>query len=202
MTQRVAVFLDYQNVYKGARRAFAHQGSPHMFGQVHPARLALKLKGINSDGRKLSAIRVYRGMPSSRHDPKGFGACQRQIAEWQNRWNVAAITRPLNYRVPTDPKEKGIDVRIAIDLVMMAMRDEYDVGILFSADTDLVPALEAVVGIKGSGSVEVAVWKPEGQSANRLRVQAHNIWCHLLGPKDYQHVQDLIDYTRKGARLT
>jgi hypothetical protein len=58
-------------------------------------------------------------------------------------------TRLLNYRDPSEPKEKGIDVLLAIDFVMMAMRREYDIGVLCSADTDLVPTLEAVVTLKG-----------------------------------------------------
>lgn len=40
--------------------------------------------------------------------------------------------------------EKQVDVRIAIDLVGMAARDEYDIAYLFSADGDFVPAAEEV----------------------------------------------------------
>ena len=39
-------------------------------------------------------------------------------------------------------KEKQVDVRIAVDLVSMAQRDEYDVAYLLSADGDFVPAVE------------------------------------------------------------
>ncbi|MGR3983912.1 MAG: NYN domain-containing protein [Gammaproteobacteria bacterium] len=38
--------------------------------------------------------------------------------------------------------EKQVDVRIAVDLVGMAQRDEYDVAYLLSADGDFVPAVE------------------------------------------------------------
>ena len=38
--------------------------------------------------------------------------------------------------------EKQVDVRIAVDLVSMAQRDEYDVAYLLSADGDFVPAVE------------------------------------------------------------
>lgn len=40
--------------------------------------------------------------------------------------------------------EKGIDVRIAIDLVRLALDDEYDVGLIFSQDQDLSEATEEV----------------------------------------------------------
>jgi hypothetical protein len=201
MAARVALFLDYQNVYKGARACFCSPSAPHWEGQVRPLAVAACLKG--GDGRRVDSVNVYRGMPSSKHDPKGFGACQRQVAEWESK-HVNAVTRPLNYRDPTNPHEKGIDVRLAIDFVMMAMRDEYDVGILFSADTDLLPAIEAVLELKGPGSVELAAWLPgDGRPARRLRARdkkGGEAWCHLLGRREYTAVSDPTDYNRKPRR--
>jgi uncharacterized LabA/DUF88 family protein len=40
--------------------------------------------------------------------------------------------------------EKAVDVQIAMDLVLMAERDEYDAAYLLSADGDLTPAVEFV----------------------------------------------------------
>ncbi len=153
------------------------------------------------DQRKLTHLRFYRGMPSSKHDSKGFGAAQRQNASWEAN-KVTVITRPLNYRDPMNPKEKGIDVRIAIDFVAMAMRGEYDVGILFSADTDLLPAIEAVLELKGPGSAEVAAWKSDkpGVYANRLQLPEHNLWCHILERTDFHHLFDPRDYLKASRR--
>ena len=39
-------------------------------------------------------------------------------------------------------REKGTDVKIAIDLVIGAADDIYDTAILVSSDTDLIPALK------------------------------------------------------------
>ena len=39
-------------------------------------------------------------------------------------------------------REKGIDVKIATDLVAAALDDKYDVGILVSSDSDLVPMVD------------------------------------------------------------
>lgn len=36
----VVVFLDYQNLYNDARRAFAKPDDPATFGQVNPVKLA------------------------------------------------------------------------------------------------------------------------------------------------------------------
>ena len=65
---------------------------------------------------------------------------------------MKVIQRTLRY--PSDwpsrkAQEKGIDVALAVDFVMMAVAEEYDVGVLMSTDTDLKPALEAVVALGG-----------------------------------------------------
>lgn len=40
--------------------------------------------------------------------------------------------------------EKAVDVHLAVDLVVMAERDEYDAAYILSADGDFTPALDAV----------------------------------------------------------
>jgi uncharacterized LabA/DUF88 family protein len=40
--------------------------------------------------------------------------------------------------------EKGVDVKIAIDLLAGAYEDMYDTAILISSDTDLIPAIQKV----------------------------------------------------------
>ena len=41
-------------------------------------------------------------------------------------------------------REKGIDVKIATDLIIGALDNKYDTAILVSSDTDLVPAIDEV----------------------------------------------------------
>ncbi len=43
------------------------------------------------------------------------------------------------------PQEKGIDVQLAVDLVRGYVAQEFDIGIVASTDTDLLPAIEAVI---------------------------------------------------------
>lgn len=45
-----------------------------------------------------------------------------------------------------DPQfiEKQVDTRLSVDLVRMAYLDEYDAAYLLSADSDFIPAVEAV----------------------------------------------------------
>ncbi len=41
-------------------------------------------------------------------------------------------------------REKGVDVKMAVDLIAGALDKKYDVGIIVSSDTDLVPAIDWV----------------------------------------------------------
>lgn len=52
--------------------------------------------------------------------------------------------RPLQYLPGQKPRQKGVDVELAVDVVRLAVEDAYDIGIVVSTDTDLLPAVEAV----------------------------------------------------------
>jgi uncharacterized LabA/DUF88 family protein len=57
----------------------------------------------------------------------------------QNRWNISE-----GYLLSSGDgryHEKGVDVRMANDIVLGAVRDEYDKLLLLSSDNDLLPAV-------------------------------------------------------------
>jgi hypothetical protein len=200
---RVAVFIDYQNVYMGARKAFDLRGHGHLDGQVLPRRLGVLLadRGRHIDAsRTLVSVSVFRGEPSPRHSPKGQAACQRQVHRWSHQSGVRAVTRPLKYyardlgdgRTIFQAREKGIDVLIALAMVTGALKGEYDIGILCSVDSDLGPAVEQV---RDAGRIcEVAAWRSPNGGSPRLRVHGRNPWCHWLDEHDYARVHDDTDY--------
>jgi uncharacterized LabA/DUF88 family protein len=208
---RLKVFVDYQNTYMRARATFGDSGpNPYTFGQIFPRRLGvlLRMKGAVLDPtRDLSEVRVYRGEPDARHSPTGQAACQRQLRFWAAQAAVLPVTRPLNYRAVAwdgegrpaqwEAREKGIDVLLAIDMVMGAFRDEYDTAVVVSADTDLVPAVEAVLAL--GKRVEVASWRPDVGWGSRLSIPGRNLWCHWLDRVDFGRVRDDTDYTRSVA---
>jgi uncharacterized LabA/DUF88 family protein len=138
---RVAVFVDYQNVYMEARRVFGLQHEPAPAGQIKPNLAGRALTRMGVGDRVLSEVRIYRGFPSTKYDQKGYDACLRQVSIWRQRPDVTVTTRTLNYRDPDFPREKGIDVALAVDFVRLAIEGAYDVGVMFSHDTDLLPAL-------------------------------------------------------------
>ena len=201
MAKRVVVFVDYQNAYRVVRDAFHdHAGDPHWAGQIHPPVLGERIvKSSGESGRVLHQVRMYRGLPSGAKDPKGYGTARRQIAAWRKLEPVEVTARPLRYprNYPTSkPQEKGIDVQIAVDFVMMAVRGEYEVGVLMSGDTDLLPALEEVVRLDGP-TVEVAAWKPSDGHGRRLRLDGVRLGCHWIDQQTYETIQDNTDYTTR-----
>jgi hypothetical protein len=202
-TLRVWVFVDAQNVYKDARRAFFQDSDPSNLGQVDHAKLATLLaeRGIAPPGktRVLEECRVYVGIPSSDRDPRANAARLRQKAAWE-RSGAKVFGRPLQY--PRDwpqhkEQEKGVDVALAVDFVINAARKNFDIGILVSTDTDLVPALEAGDSLYrawGTPKIEVSSWKP---SRKRLQVPGRPLWCHLLERADYDLVKDETRYANR-----
>jgi uncharacterized LabA/DUF88 family protein len=198
---RAIVFLDYMNVYQGARRAFFRPDDPHWLGQFNPLLLGQHLASASSNGCSLEQVRVYRGQPGRDRDPKGHAAAQRQFQAWQRSPLVKVVSRPMRYprgwpdkSLPgARPQEKGIDVALAVDFAVMGVRGDYDVGILFSTDTDMLPTLEFVAGLTGPRA-EVAAWS--GADRRRLAIKSRNLYCHWVGEAAYRGLEDRTVYSK------
>lgn len=197
MTDRVVVFIDWQNAYNRAREAFYPSDSPARCGQFNPVQLGHCL-ARKRPGRELKQVRVYRGIPANKRDPRGYGINRRQTAAWmktgQDRLEV--FMRPLQYLDGMAPREKGIDVQLAIDLVMGAVLGEFDVGILVSADTDLIPALDAVYDFNGTGRpwIEIAGWRGEYAQKRIAGTQPRRVSGLWIEESDFDLMRDNTDY--------
>jgi hypothetical protein len=185
--EKIAVFFDYQNVHLTGHGLFG--GGCELYRCVpDPVRLADLIAGRRKRASSATMIRVYRGRPDPNHQRLPAAANDAQASQWSRDPRVQMIRRQLNYRDwPTrPPREKGIDVALAVDLMHLAFGKEYDALVLFSSDTDLLPALENIVQLR-LGHAEVACWagfKP-------LRFPATNLpWCHSLMKEDWEEVVD------------
>ena len=73
---RVAVFIDAQNVYPGARRCFFAGQGPSRAGQIAPLALGQLLCDQRNPHqpsaamRTLDQVRIYTGRPDSALDPR------------------------------------------------------------------------------------------------------------------------------------
>jgi hypothetical protein len=199
MADRVIVHIGAQNVYRGARECFCAGGSHHADGQVDPMALSelICTRGPIGFTRVLEQVRIYTGRPESTKQPKAYAAHMRQCATWE-RAGAIVVPRTLRYPPtwPQDsPREKGIDVQLAVDFVAGAIDDTYDVGVIFSTDTDLRPALEFVADrFAWMPRAETVAWK--AVNANRaLRItNPRSTWVHYLTAADHQSVHDPTDY--------
>lgn len=191
---RVVVFIDYQNIHLAAHKKFSASGTPLSLTHIAPEALAQLLVSRRRRQGTLVEVRVYRGLPSTVLQPAAAAANERQADAWKRHPKVTVIRRPLRYpsNWPAAPaQEKGIDVALAVDVVRMAMEKRYDVGIVVSRDTDLVPCLETVMDFR-LAHVEVASWDGYGG----LRVPGTvRPWCHYMYRADYDAVRDPTDYT-------
>lgn len=197
MSQRLVLFIDAQNMFKGAREAFFNNTGSHTLGQFSPSKLGeliAKKKPLGQEGeeRTLAQVRIYSGRADSSKDPKTYGANRRQFAAWQNE---GVIVKPRTLRYPYDwPKsvaqEKGVDVALAVDFVVMAVEGQYDIGVIASTDTDLLAAIEYVI-TKPNIAVEVLAWR---NGRKELSIPGTHLWCHRLVKADYGLVADHRDY--------
>lgn len=70
--------------------------------------------------------------------------------------------------------EKQVDVSLAVDMVEMAHRDEYDTAYLFSADGDFVPAAKAVRRLNKK-IFAVSASSPERQPGRQLEAAVNTL---------------------------
>lgn len=78
----------------------------------------------------------------------------------------------------------------------MGLKDEYDIAIIASTDTDLRPAIEGCheLGIINGREIEVAAWKSE-RFVKKITVRDTHVWCHFLDKEDYDACHDFKSYS-------
>lgn len=197
---RVAVFIDWQNVYRTARRAYRLDHLPGERGNFSPLRLSLLLAAAKGRGARGELVRVeiHRGLPSQKYDKIGYIANLRQEAAWraESPGVVVPKLRPLRYRnYPKEPPaEKGVDVGLAVSVIEATLRKSCDVAILFSHDTDLLPVPEAIAHLIGPGHIETASWASDSFQG-RLR-PGTAVVHHSISQKVFEAIETPVNYAR------
>lgn len=186
MAERVVVFVDYENLRYGAHHAFG-VGPSHFVPSQLGSLLVSRRRAIS----ELSEVRVYRGMALQSYDRHMAAVDRRRVARWMRDPRVVAVTRPLRYQMingrPT-PKEKGIDVALAIDVIRHVTSGDRRPVILVSRDSDLAPAVEMFLNLsEGRVTLEVSTF----QGLSRLRAwNTGRPWCHFLSREDFEAIRD------------
>jgi uncharacterized LabA/DUF88 family protein len=204
MVTRTVVFIDYLNVCRTARDTFNDEISGSWPAQIHPLLFGQALVGRGHPGSELTEVRVYRGVPDGRRDSEGFSAALRQMTRWAEMGCVV-VQRPLRHPDATSTtanngqsEQKGLAVALAVDLALLAWRDQYDIAIVCSRDIDLVPGLKAVLDQTWK-TIEVASWRSPRRPSERLAVPREKVPCHWLDISTFQAVVDRTDYAKLGS---
>ena len=143
---RVIVFIDGANLYSGVRSGLKLNRS------VKIDKLAEKLAA----GRPLQRIYYYTA-PSPRPDSLGGKAHQRfldklgwidylqvrlgRVVPRQYEFTCEKCSEKQAYKTHI---QKGVDTRIVVDMVTLAVRNAYDVAVLVSGDSDLAEAVDFI----------------------------------------------------------
>ena len=99
---------------------------------------------------QLLEIRYYIGAINRQHgnqkSEKLYADQQRLIGKLQQQDVKITLGQIIRHPDKTY-HEKGVDVRLAVEMIKFARQDKYDIAYLLSSDTDLVPAVEEVRNI-------------------------------------------------------
>jgi uncharacterized LabA/DUF88 family protein len=143
ITKRVAAFFDCQNLFYAAKKLWGYS-----FPNFDPIKLAqLVTEKHKEEFWKLEGIRLYTGIHDSKRNPDWHGFWGRKLFNHKTSDSrVSYFTSPLRYADGT-PREKGVDVRIALDLVRIIRKNECDIALLFSQDSDFSEVAQEVRAI-------------------------------------------------------
>lgn len=193
-------FIDGQNLYRHAKDAFGHHHPNYNPIRLHAAVCALK-------GWTPNLVRFYTGVPDPAESPMWSGYWSNRVLAMK-RAGIVVTTRPIRYhrktiidsdgttRVIATPQEKGVDVRLALDVVARARKREFNVAVIYSQDQDLAEVVQEVKEIAAEQKrwITVACAFPDGPNASTRRGIDKTDWIRMdqtfydacLDPRDYR----------------
>lgn len=200
--KRVVAFVDGQNLFFSAKEAF---------GYHYPNYDVTKLveKVCSSKGRQLQKIKFYTGIPDITDD-KFHNAFWSAKLLAMSRDKIEVFSRSLRYRNKSYVRkdgatetilvgdEKGIDVRLAIDVIRMAHRREYDVALIFSQDQDYSEVADEIriVSKEQRRWIHIASAYPDSPTMNNRRGINKTEWLKI-DRNTYDSCVDAHDYRPK-----
>jgi uncharacterized LabA/DUF88 family protein len=198
--KRAIAFMDGQNLFHASREAFGY-----VYPNYDAAALATAVCG--AQGWTLEQVRFYTGVPNAADNVFWNHFWSAKLLA-MSRAGVWVFSRSLRYRnktvhLPGGPvhtilvgEEKGIDVRIAIDVIRLASRNQYDVALIFSQDQDLSEAADEVrlIAREQNRWIKLASAFPFRPKTRNIRGINKTDWLRIdrttydrcLDPRDYR----------------
>lgn len=187
-------------MFYSAKKAFGYT-----FPNYDPQKLAKEVCALRK--WDLEKIYFYTGIPDEKEDfdrnqfwnakMAVMGTRQIHCFSRQLRYSNTPITledgTTENIRVG---REKGIDIRIALDIVRLAREDEFDVALIFSQDQDLTEVVDEIKNIVKAQQrwIRVACAYPFSSTSENGRGINGSEWIKIdksiydkcLDPNDYR----------------
>ena len=170
------VFIDGSNFYFKLKQLSAGLGRKPVLLDFDFRRFASWLAATDD----LAGVRYYIGAvkQDGSEKAKRLYADQQRLFRKLQRQGVEIVPGHLIRHPDRTFHEKGVDVRLAVEMIRLAREDRYDRAYLLSSDTDLVPAVEEV---RSFGKQVQYVGIPKGQSYG-LSKAADDV--RLIRPED------------------
>ena len=199
---RAYAFVDGQNLYHAVKDAF---------GYTYPNYDPNALTRVVCDIKRWIPAKVnfYTGMPDKDDDPLWhmFWTHKLQVMGSRGIRTFARSLRYSNERIILPDgrestalvgREKGIDVRIALDIVRMARHDLFDVALIFSQDQDLSEVAKEVRAISKEHDrwIKIACAFPVSPTVENPRGINGTDWIPI-DRKMYDACLDPLDYRRR-----
>lgn len=201
-TKHAIAFIDGQNLFHHAKSAFGHEHPNY-----DPQKLHAEI--CRQNDWKPSLVRFYTGVHTFEHDELWSGYWSNRVLRMK-RAGVVVTTRPLRYypkfvtasdgtvTETTLSQEKGIDVRIALDIVRLARTKQFDVGVIYSQDQDLAEVADEVKEISQQQDrwIKLVSAFPHGNFATSARGVNGTDWVQI-DQTTYDACLDTYDYRPK-----
>lgn len=203
--KRAIAFVDGQNLFYAAKTAFGYSW-PNF-----DARL-ISQEVCKAQGWQLQQTRFYTGLPSPADDPKWNHFWTAKLGQ-MGREGIWTYSRHLKYRNQTVVlhgggsttvlvgSEKGIDIRIALDIVAAARDNSCDVVLVFSQDQDLSEAADEVRTISSQQGrwIKIACAFPVSPTSTNSRGINKTDWIRIDRAM-YDKCLDSRDYRPKKGK--
>jgi len=189
--KNVVMFFDCQNLFGSVKNLWKY--SYPNYNPIELSRLVISKEF--PERCKLTGIRLYTGIHNISINPKWHSFWNKKLLAHKSQDSrVYFFTKPLLYS-DNVPREKGIDVRIVLDLVRMARLNEYDIAVLFSQDNDFSEVAEEIrsIAIEKQRWIKIASAYPFDQLNVKIRGVNKTDWIKL-SKNEYDSCIDSADY--------
>ena len=137
--EKVAIYIDGSNFYNYLKdkEINYHQGAKFDFKAFTDF-----LVDKRESASKRYYTGIFRNIDKSKRSERLVKGQQKFLEKLKNNGFIIKPGRIIYDKGKT--REKGTDVKIAVDLIVGAVDNLYDTAIIVSSDTDLIPAIKYV----------------------------------------------------------